>query len=366
MKNFTLLGIVLVLTSGLMAQIEGPLNASFSANNSLSGASQAWVDTDNALKSDDNYSSFGNLSGGIGSYTQYLRVENFGFAIPEGATIKGIRVDIERSDPNQASADYSIRIIKEGVITGINKSMGIAYPATDAYQSYGGPTDLWGETWGFKNINGANFGVAISSQRNSASGITAGQIDDVQITVYWGFVTLPLNLISFTAIKNDTKVNINWNTTSEFNMDHFEVERSTDGHIFYSLKNIPSLNNASASYTYIDEHPVAGISYYRLKMLENNGEKNYSKIVSINFAKYTTVRLSPSPWARGTDLQISNPAKELLTIRFYDAAGQVVGKTSTTTNLLIMPVEIISKGVIYYSVSGKNNQIKGTGSILVN
>ncbi|OSZ77857.1 hypothetical protein CAP36_16000 [Chitinophagaceae bacterium IBVUCB2] len=367
MKNSTLLSIVLLLTtSSLKAQIDGPRNANISDNVTLSGSSQAWADTDNALKSDDNYTSFGNISGGISSYTQYLRVEKFDFNIPEGAIIKGIKVDIERSDPNQASSDYSIRIIKEGVISGTNKSTGLAFPLTDAYQTYGGPTDLWGETWGFKNINGANFGVAISSQRNTASGTTAGQIDDIQVTVYWGFVTLPVNLVSFTALKNNNKVNINWNTSSESNMDHFEVERSSDGNVFYSLTSVSSQNRSVASYSYIDENPVAGTSYYRLKMQELSGEKNYSKILPIQFPKYTTVRLSPSPWTRGTNLVISNPAKELLTIQFYDVAGQVIGKTSTTTTEVIMPVLTSTKGVIYYRVSGKNNQLKGNGSLLVN
>ncbi len=366
MKNFILLGIVMLSTSCLMAQIEGPYSASLSSNSSLSGSSQTWTDTDNALKSDDSYSFFGNISGGIGSFTEYLRVEKFGFNIPEGATIKGIKVDIERSDPNQRSADYNIQIIKEGVITGTNKSTGLAYPMTDAYQTYGGATDLWGETWSFKNINGGNFGVAISSQRNSAGGTTAGQIDDVQITVYWGFVTLPLHLNSFTAIKNNNQVDINWNTSAESDMDHYEVERSTDGNVFYALKNIQSRNIASASYSYTDENPVAGTSYYRLKMQENTGEKNYSKIVSINFPKYTSVRLSPSPWARGSDLLISNPAKELLNIQFYDGAGQAIGKTSTTTTQVKMPVLTTTKGVIYYKVSGKNNQLTGTGSLWVN
>ncbi len=348
-----------------MAQVEGPKRPNVSSNDLLSGSSQLWTDTDNSLKSDDTYSYFGNISGGIGSYTQYLRVEKFSFNIPEGATIKGIKVDIERSDPNQLSSDYSIQIIKEGVITGTNKSTGLAYPITDGYQTYGGATDLWGETWNFKNINGANFGVAISSQRNGASGTTAGQIDDIQVTVYWGFVTLPLHLNSFTAIKNNNQVNVNWNTSAESDMDHYEVERSTDGSVFYALKNIQSRNTASASYSYTDENPVAGTSYYRLKMQENTGEKNYSKIVSINFPKYTTIRLSPSPWARGTDLLISNPAKELLNIEFYDGAGQAIGKTSTTTTQVIMP-ETTNKGVIYYKVSGKNNQLKGTGSLVVN
>lgn len=367
MKNFTLLSIVLLLSAScLVAQVEGPLNASISDNVTFSGSSQAWSNTDNALKSDDNYSSFGNISGGIGSYTQYLRVEKFGFNIPEGATIKGIKVDIERSDPNQASADFSIRIIKEGIITGTDKSTGLPYPTTDGYQTYGGPTDLWGETWGFKNINGGNFGVAISSQRNTATGTTAGQVDDIQVTVYWGFVTLPVNLVSFTAIKNNNKVSINWNTSSEVNIDHFEVERSSDGNVFYSLTSVPCLNRSAAAYSFIDEHPVAGTSYYRLKMQELSGEKNYSKTIPIQFAKYTMMQLSPSPWTRGTNLLISNPAKELLTIQFYDIAGQIIGKTSTSTTVVVMPVLTSTKGVIYYRVSGTNNQLKGNGSLLVN
>lgn len=365
MKTITLLCIVILINTCLTAQVDGPLNSSLSTNSSLSGSSQSWINTEEVLKSDDFYTSFGNITGGVGNYTDYLRVEKFGFNIPEGTIIKGIQIDIERSDPNLATSDFSIRIMKEGVICGSERSTGIAYPATDAYQTYGSPADLWGETWGFKNINGGNFGVAIAAQRNNPAGNTTGQIDNVRITVYYDFITLPLTLISFTAVKENKKVNLNWSTMSEINMNHFEVERSSDGRLFYSLTSILCLNQSAANYSFVDESPVAGNSYYRLKMQEATGDQKYSKIIPVNFGKYTIIRLSPSPWTRGTDLFISNPGKELLTIRFYDAAGQVIGKSVTSTQKVSMPVFSNTKGIIYYKIANKNNQLKGSGSLSV-
>lgn len=365
MKTITLLCIVPLITIRLAAQVDGPLNSNLTSNSSLSGSVQSWVNDPEVSKSDDTYASFGNISGGVGNYTDYLRLENFGFNIPPGTTIKGIKIEIERSDPNSATSDFSIRIIREGVICGNEQSTGIAYPVTDAYKTYGGASDLWGETWSFKNINAVKFGVAIAAQRNNPAGNTAGQIDDVIITVYYDFVTLPLTLTSFKAVKENKKVNLSWSTVSEINMNYFEVERSSDGRLFYSLTSIPCLNQSTANYSFIDENPVAGTSYYRLKILEVSGDQKYSKIIPVSFSQYTAARLSPSPWARGTDLFISNPGEELLTIRFYDAGGQLIGRTTTLTHQIVMPVLATTKGIIYYKVADKNNQIKGSGSLLV-
>ena len=133
----------------------------------------AWSNPDNAKASDDNYSTVAGLS-------HYLKATNFGFAIPTGATINGILVEIEQKDFGSNGSENSIKIVKGGVISGDEKSTGANMPDADAYVSYGSSSDLWGLSWTMDDINLTTFGVVFS-----VNGVTGVSIDHIRITVYY-------------------------------------------------------------------------------------------------------------------------------------------------------------------------------------
>lgn len=368
MKSHILLAILLLSFIQPKAQVsDGPRNPSVFSNIAIPGYSQAWTNLGNAAVSDNNYSSFGNLNGGSGSYTNYIVAKGFGFDIPGGTNITGIKVEVECSDPNNRTADYSVRIIKKGLVTGTEHATGATYPASDAYMVYGGPSDLWGTTWTYKLIDDGDFGVAVSAKRTVEDAIvTAGQINSIRITVYFTFTTLPVSLTSFTATKQSSSVLLNWKTSSESNMDNYVIERSSNGASFSPVATVPSLNSTSANYNYTDIHPLPGISYYRLNMKELSGDQKYSSIVAVSFARNNnTTYLYPSPWEKGTALNISNMNGEKLTVYFMNAGGQILSTAITDSG--IVPTETLSnrKGLLYYKVFDQAKNQIGAGSLLI-
>jgi hypothetical protein len=362
---------IIILVFGLLAtlrgtsQVSGPNSPLANGSASLPGSSASWFDGDFVFESDDKAAIFGDIPGGVGSYTDYLLITDFGFSISAGTVIYGIKVDIERSDPNLKTADYSIRIVKGGIVTGTNMATGLAYPAADAYQSYGGATSLWGETWSYKDVTNQDFGVALSAQRNAAGGVASGGIDHIRITVYYGFVTLPVSIHSFTATKENKSVAISWKTASEINMDKFVIERAVDGKNFLPVGTVNAANQSVSNYSFKDHSPLAGTSYYRIRLLELSGIQAYSKVASVSFSKTGLVTLSPSPWVAGNDLHVNNPANEDLTIQFFSRSGQLIGKTNTSNSIVIVPASIETKGLVYFKVSDKNQQLKGTGTLII-
>lgn len=65
---------------------------------------------------------------------------------------------------NAGVYDHRVRIIKNGAIGTTDKATADAWPlGSDIYATYGGSSDLWGETWTPSDVNSANFGVAISA-----------------------------------------------------------------------------------------------------------------------------------------------------------------------------------------------------------
>jgi hypothetical protein len=370
-----LLLFILSATAGItvFSQSAGPKNGGTFRNTPFNGSSQSWINAANAGASDNIYATFGNITGGVGSYTDYLVAANFGFSIPGNAQITGIKVGIERSDVSIRTADYSIRIVKGGSITGADHSTGEYYSSgveleiKDVNNNFGNDGDLWDETWTPAAINDPGFGVAVSAQRIADGGMTDGRIDNIRITVYYVVnITLPVKLINFSAMLRDDKTRISWTTAEESEMDRFEVQRSVDGTTFNSFGTLICSNQRIATdYSFTDYSPAHGTSYYRLKMLEKDGKISYSKVVTVQFNTDNTTTLYPSPWKKGEALFIRNPGNQKLNIQFYNNAGEIITRLAVLSNQV--PLENLSnvKGILRYKVLNEKNTVTGSGTLMV-
>lgn len=118
---------------------------------------------------------------------EYLKATNFGFSIPSGATINGIVVTIERRCSDFEIKDYAARIVKGGVIKNTDKSNPNLYSSTSFESTtYGGPTDLWGETWTASDINNSGFGFAISPYLlSSVKFFNTAELRNLRIKVHY-------------------------------------------------------------------------------------------------------------------------------------------------------------------------------------
>lgn len=95
---------------------------------------------------------------------------------------------------------------------------------------------------------------------------------------------LPVELAWFRAsVTPETSVLLEWQTKSELNNEAFEVERSKDGFEFTSIARISGAGTTtqSVNYSLLDEQPLAGVSYYRLKQIDFDGAATYSGLVHV-------------------------------------------------------------------------------------
>lgn len=110
---------------------------------------------------------------------------------------------------------------------------------------------------------------------------------------------LPVNLISFTAIKDKDNVSLNWQTGSEINVSHFNIQRSTNGSDFESIGQIKATNQSGNNYNINDPLPIYQSTrnyYYRLEIVDKDGTKTYSETKQINFSKQEfSVKVFPNP-----------------------------------------------------------------------
>jgi hypothetical protein len=97
---------------------------------------------------------------------------------------------------------------------------------------------------------------------------------------------LPVELSWFNGTTCNTINCLSWETVSERNNDHFEIQRSDDGISFTGILLKDSKAPGGNSHTKIlyeanDEFPLNGINYYRLKQTDKDGSYSYSKTVAL-------------------------------------------------------------------------------------
>jgi len=95
---------------------------------------------------------------------------------------------------------------------------------------------------------------------------------------------LPVELVYFRAsLTPESMVSLEWLTASELNNEAFEVERSKDGFDFSLIARISGAGTTTEQkeYALIDEQPLSGLSYYRLKQIDFDGTFTYSGLVSV-------------------------------------------------------------------------------------
>lgn len=122
-----------------------------------------------------------------------------------------------------------------------------------------------------------------------------GYISFSEITQIYSTIPLPLTLTSFEAVALEKSVLLNWLTEGEYNFSHFVVERKTGNNNFTPIGTVKS--KAGGKYNFEDKTPALGVNYYRLRMIDNDGKENFSKVVWAEFKSQLSEQmiLFPNP-----------------------------------------------------------------------
>jgi len=169
-------------------------------------------------------------------------------------------------------------------------------------------------------------------QRLNPSQYPNENVNNNNLTAALGVIpggSTPILLLSFDAVKQGSTVQLTWQTSSEVNSDHFEVEYSKDGTTWQTLGNVAAAGNSSIakSYAYNHPNPVSGANYYRLKQVDINGSFVYSNIRVVNFNSKAGIKVLPNPVV--DKLYITSDATTVFqSVSVYSAEGKQLQQTS--------------------------------------
>ncbi len=178
------------------------------------------------------------------------------------------------------------------------------------------------QTYNQKNFHSAALDGSNNSQDFTFTGTT---ISSMAVNVSG---LLPVELGEFYGKQIENKNHLFWNTLSETNNYGFEVERSENGIDWNFIGFVEGNGNAvtEINYEFVDERPLFGANYYRLRQVDYDGEFEYSNIIVLDFDTRIKIHLSP------------NPVSDVLTISFPDM--------DTRLNATIQIVDVL--GRIWY------------------
>jgi len=136
-------------------------------------------------------------------------------------------------------------------------------------------------------------------------------------------VFLPVNLIDYTAQAGEKQVNLNWQTASETNSDYFVIDRSSDMQEWTQIGTMPAAGNSTTTRLYFmrDIEPLAGVSYYRLRQYDINGEESLSEVRAVEYKGNTLI---PYPNPTQDVVRFRGDVSSLSRLRLYDGRGAVV------------------------------------------
>jgi hypothetical protein len=137
---------------------------------------------------------------------------------------------------------------------------------------------------------------------------------------------LPVDLLSFDVqLNRNKKVDIQWSTATESGNDHFSIERSANGNDYTVLTRISGSGNSTSiqRYSFIDDSPLPGISFYRLSQKDQNDNTAYLGVKKIinNYTDDFEVRTLSAVNSR-LIVEISTKKQANCYLRVHDIAGR--------------------------------------------
>jgi hypothetical protein len=172
---------------------------------------------------------------------------------------------------------------------------------------------------------------------------------------------LPIELLEFDALLDGDQVQLNWKTLAEINNDYFTIERTSNFEKWQAVATVDGAGNANKllSYSTIDKNPLPGISYYRLKQTDFDGQFSYSdlEVVSFKNEMVTKLRFYPNPVSN--ELTIEGEREELERFKVYNTKGQEVSSKVNRKvwedDRLILDVSKLLKGSYFLRTINKSS-----------
>ena len=180
-------------------------------------------------------------------------------------------------------------------------------------------------------------------------------------------VLLPVTIHQFTGAYANGFVELSWKAMVNTTVKHFDIERSTDGINFRQIGQvvIDEDNSSISNFTYLDILAEKGSNFYRLVIVDKDGNYTYSKeiTISVEAKGISLMVVYPNPFSKRVQVKIDCDNAEMVTIRIVDNFGNVA-RTQTASlqkgenRMAINNVDELPSGFYYLEVIAKDRKMR--------
>lgn len=175
----------------------------------------------------------------------------------------------------------------------------------------------------------------------------------------------PSALSRYSGVYNSGFVQLNWSISKEEDISHFDIERCTDGVNFRQIGQVSVSNNTNLNYTFLDILAEKGSNFYRLAIIDKDGNFTYSQAItiSVEVKGISVTVVYPNPFSRRVHVKINCDNPEQISINVINNAGTVVRTQAASVakgdnNITITNVDDLPPGIYYLEVIGKDRRVR--------
>jgi hypothetical protein len=180
----------------------------------------------------------------------------------------------------------------------------------------------------------------------------------------------PVKFLKADAEKAQGGVSVKWQVSGGM-AGKYEVERSADKETFASIAIVKSRDGMMNDYNWLDEKPLNGIGYYRIKSTDAGGMVMYSPVVRVNLAANGNAwNIYPNP-SKGTSmmLQLEQVEKGRYGVKVIDAAGrevsaQMVDHSGGAATYRVSLPSRLPRGTYFVRISDQDGQLASLKMLL--
>lgn len=187
--------------------------------------------------------------------------------------------------------------------------------------------------------------LTVSYPSNSCS-----NADTISLNV--GCIALPIELLNFQATPFTNYVLLDWETVNELNNDYFTILKSTDLLSWKEIGIVQGAGNSfeNNSYQFIDNSPIKGIQYYRLKQTDYDGKSSISKTVEVIFNnQISTIQIRPNPVE---DLLYIESPEQISRVCIKSISGKTIFETKSFSQSISLTT--LPSGIYFIEVETEN------------
>jgi hypothetical protein len=203
---------------------------------------------------------------------------------------------------------------------------------------------------------------------------TSLNCNTLQVTVYGPgiptatypctIVPTPIELLSFTGQCKGNNVVLKWSTATETNNDFFTIEHSIDGISWIIAGKIKGAGNSTTilNYAFTDTTASGGISYYRLKQTDYNGNYKYNEIINVKNCNEdvaeSTFTVYPNPSNGIFNLLFKGDEAQVVLIEVYTLMGELIFSYNGYQSIIDLSGKY--SGVCFFRLTQNNKTVTTT------